>query len=523
MKPGLFIAIGSLPVLGDHAPALLFLDGRFEELGLSMQKGRTDARLVISPWSDHLLEAFDPVLVNAAVDSACAAVHTSPPARLTAWRWRLFGAVLAILAARTLAVCLTKIFPRLARFRGVLVGGFVVAAFMLTFCGRWIDATPHWRMQAIAVPGVLVLVLIGWRLRIPRWSLAAIDLVVIVIALWWLNTGGGWAALVIAICAGPGACVDCGNSRGMAGGPAGFAGARGYRDGDLRGFHPVSMSAIAASAREVPQTHIAIKLNAKLLDACVGQYDFPLSNGVAPDSVPFVLGVKLTIWRQGDQLKGEFAVKDESFGAFEIHPESETVFFESKSPRPRRVQRARSSARPTAPIILSPAMSCRTCSSTTASRRAKPPLRQSRKELLAEWVDAFTDGPGIIVIRNAFPDHTAIDTSNAHYWAIIEEERASNVGGGDHFAKPGANDRIWNALEKLCLRDPAVFASYYGNAIIALVSEAWLGPSYQITSQLNVAIRAARLRSRTATIIWASSRQRRSSAFPPTSSVSRRC
>ena len=52
----------------------------------------------------------------------------------------------------------------------------------------------------------------------------------------------------------------------------------------------------------------------------------------------------------------------------------------------------------------------------------------------------------------------------------------SNVGGGDHFAKPGANDRIWNALEKLCLRDPAVFAAYYGNAVIALVSEAWLGP-----------------------------------------------
>ena len=62
----------------------------------------------------------------------------------------------------------------------------------------------------------------------------------------------------------------------------------------------------------------------------------------------------------------------------------------------------------------------------------------------------------------------------------------SNVGGGDHFAKPGANDRIWNALEKLCLRDPAVFATYYGNAVVALVSEAWLGPSYQITSQLNV-------------------------------------
>ena len=111
---------------------------------------------------------------------------------------------------------------------------------------------------------------------------------------------------------------------------------------------------------------------------------------------------------------------------------------------------------------------------------------EARKELMAEWVDALTDGPGIIVIRNAFPEHSAIDKSNAHFWAIIDEERSSNVGGGDHFAKPGANDRIWNALEKLCLRDPAVFATYYGNAVIALASEAWLGPAYQITSQLNV-------------------------------------
>jgi ectoine hydroxylase-related dioxygenase (phytanoyl-CoA dioxygenase family) len=111
---------------------------------------------------------------------------------------------------------------------------------------------------------------------------------------------------------------------------------------------------------------------------------------------------------------------------------------------------------------------------------------ESRKELMAEWVEALTDGPGIIVIRNAFPDLTAIDKANPHFWAIIHEERLNNVGGGDHFAKPGANDRIWNALEKLCLRDPEVFATYYGNAVIALVSEAWLGPAYQITSQLNV-------------------------------------
>ena len=111
---------------------------------------------------------------------------------------------------------------------------------------------------------------------------------------------------------------------------------------------------------------------------------------------------------------------------------------------------------------------------------------ETRKELMAEWVEALTDGPGIIAIRGAFADLTAIDRTNHHFWAIIEEERRGNVGGGDHFAKPGANDRIWNALEKLCLRDPAAFGAYYGNAVIALASEAWLGPAFQITSQLNV-------------------------------------
>jgi ectoine hydroxylase-related dioxygenase (phytanoyl-CoA dioxygenase family) len=110
----------------------------------------------------------------------------------------------------------------------------------------------------------------------------------------------------------------------------------------------------------------------------------------------------------------------------------------------------------------------------------------TRKELMAEWVEALTDGPGVIAIRGAFADMGPIDAANDHFWAIIDEERLSNVGGGDHFAKPGANDRIWNALEKLCLRAPSVFAAYYANPVIAVVSEAWLGPSYQITSQLNV-------------------------------------
>ncbi len=111
---------------------------------------------------------------------------------------------------------------------------------------------------------------------------------------------------------------------------------------------------------------------------------------------------------------------------------------------------------------------------------------EARRETMAEWVEAMADGPGVIVFRRAFADLEPIEAANAHFWAMIEEQHRSNAGGGDHFAKPGANDRVWNALEKLCLADPAAFAAYYGNAVIALISEAWLGPCYQITSQLNV-------------------------------------
>src|SRR5207248_9173717 len=63
---------------------------------------------------------------------------------------------------------------------------------------------------------------------------------------------------------------------------------------------------------------------------------------------------------------------------------------------------------------------------------------------------------------------------------------AAGVVGGDHFAKPGANDRVWGALDKFAVRDPEAFAAYYGNDVIALISEAWLGPGYQVTSQVNV-------------------------------------
>ena len=70
--------------------------------------------------------------------------------------------------------------------------------------------------------------------------------------------------------------------------------------------------------------------------------------------------------------------------------------------------------------------------------------------------------------------------------AIIAGQRAAGGAAGDHFAQSGQNDRIWNALEKLALRAPDVFAAYYANDVVATVCHAWLGPGYQVTSQVNV-------------------------------------
>ena len=108
-----------------------------------------------------------------------------------------------------------------------------------------------------------------------------------------------------------------------------------------------------------------------------------------------------------------------------------------------------------------------------------------RAALTQEWAQVFSKGAGILVIRQGLADHAVIDRATAVFEGIIAEEKRASKGGGDHFAKPGANDRIWNSLEKHCLADPANFAAYYSAHGIALAAEAWLGPNSQMTAQVN--------------------------------------
>ncbi len=106
-------------------------------------------------------------------------------------------------------------------------------------------------------------------------------------------------------------------------------------------------------------------------------------------------------------------------------------------------------------------------------------------EVRAELTRALLEGPGIVVFKGAFA-HDVVDRATAVFFEMIAEQKAAGVAGGDHFAKPGANDRVWGALDKFALRDPAAFAAYYANDVLALISSAWLGPGYQMTSQINV-------------------------------------
>lgn len=101
---------------------------------------------------------------------------------------------------------------------------------------------------------------------------------------------------------------------------------------------------------------------------------------------------------------------------------------------------------------------------------------------LAELNACLRSGPGVFAIRNMFDDLAAIEKSTGLFERIIREEKENGFGQGDHF---GNNERIWNSFQKVCLKDPQAFIQYYGNPLIGLVSNAWLGPFYQITAQVN--------------------------------------
>lgn len=327
MKPKLFIAVGSIPHLGEHASPLLLLAGRFDEyFPPALLKTRTDARLVLSPWSDHVFEKWDPVLVKASVEAACAVVGKTPPAAPTWWCWRLVGVMLAVLGSLGLAFYLPKLPRRWAWVRGLLVSVVILGGVFDFTSGTFLDTMPHVRHFPLQIAAAAITLLMLWgagKLRISRWGFTALASVVWVcmiaiadIRLLLMSHMPHFAMVFI---------------------PALFVGAvvgeiaahRGSRsDGNI------AMAIIVGCAlfqwgqplktNPGAPPRVVIKLDTKLLDACAGQYE------IVPDNV-FRSGARVVIWRQGDQMflqaTGDGVLHGVLHGVHEIFPESETNLF----------------------------------------------------------------------------------------------------------------------------------------------------------------------------------------------------
>jgi len=105
------------------------------------------------------------------------------------------------------------------------------------------------------------------------------------------------------------------------------------------------------------------------------------------------------------------------------------------------------------------------------------------RALQGEWTQVFAEGAGVVAVRGAVADLAMLDEVTACFERVMAEEEGP---ASDHFAPAGANTRIWNAHEKLAVREPELFCRYNANAAVALASLAWLGPGYQVTAQVNV-------------------------------------
>lgn len=176
-SPRLFVAMGALPQIGSSGPPLLLLAGRFEEaIPLARLTAEPRERLIVSPWSDHALEPYDPVLVNALVRRACDCVGSTPPDPPLRWILRFAGMVFGVLGALGLAFSLPR-FPHSLRYaRGPVVSVIMIAALVLT-ADTWIGTGPsvrHLPLQAAGIAVGIPVLFLADRLRVPRWAFAAL-------------------------------------------------------------------------------------------------------------------------------------------------------------------------------------------------------------------------------------------------------------------------------------------------------------------------------------------------------------
>ena len=285
LRPKLVIAAGSDPQLGKDAPPLLFLVGRFDEFVKSDElKTRLDARLVISPWSDHSLELFDPLLIHAAVNAASVAIGKVPPAPDGSWRWHVLGILLTLCGASGLALDLPRFPPRWEWAGGIIVAVLYGGACFLTL-GPFLGLKPHPQnfLPQIITAAIALAVLVGaGKWRVPRWIFAALA---VAIAMGGVLASNSFPArsgislfyiLRFSQVFAPALIVGT-----IVGSMAVFRGSRFRGDVAMAVIVGCALFQLGNAPRSIPpstKAHHFIKLDAKLGDACVGQYEFALNN-----------------------------------------------------------------------------------------------------------------------------------------------------------------------------------------------------------------------------------------------------
>jgi len=103
-----------------------------------------------------------------------------------------------------------------------------------------------------------------------------------------------------------------------------------------------------------------------------------------------------------------------------------------------------------------------------------------------EWIECWTHGAGVLIISDFYSSPKVVDDMSKVMYQILENEQLEKNPISDHFAKEGTNKRIWNVLEKSAVENPQTFISYYSNSLLGTVCEAWLGPGYTMTAQVNL-------------------------------------
>jgi len=73
---------------------------------------------------------------------------------------------------------------------------------------------------------------------------------------------------------------------------------------------------------------------------------------------------------------------------------------------------------------------------------ARDPVR--RRQVLGEMAWVLGQGPGVLAVQRGLTERNRLSEATEIFNAIIAEQHAAGRAVGDHFAKPGSNDRVWN-------------------------------------------------------------------------------